>query len=111
MKNGIAIAGNLIVDYIKYIESYPAVQTLTTITGSSHSTGGLACNCTLTLARLDGLLPVKVIGLVGEDEAGEFIRLFTPSGGNGKSDAVQDRPWGLLAPKPLASARALDPGG
>ena len=40
-----------------------------------------------------------------------FIRLFTPSGGNGKSDAVQDRPWGLLAPKPLASARALDPGG
>jgi sugar/nucleoside kinase (ribokinase family) len=60
-------------DYVKYIEGYPAEQNLTTITGVARSTGGLACNCGLTLAKLDPSLPVKVIGVVGEDEAGEYV--------------------------------------
>jgi len=95
MKNGIAIAGNLIVDYIKYIESYPAVQTLTTITGSSRSTGGLACNCALTLARLDEGLPIKVIGLVGEDEAGEFI--LSQFAGHSNIDASRVKRQGVTS--------------
>jgi sugar/nucleoside kinase (ribokinase family) len=73
MKKGIAVAGNLGVDYIKTIENYPAPQALTAITGSSRSTGGLCCNCVLALARLDPGLPVKAVGLVGEDEAGDYI--------------------------------------
>jgi sugar/nucleoside kinase (ribokinase family) len=73
MNKGIAIAGNLIVDYIKHIENYPSPQMLTTITDASHSTGGLCCNCVLTLAKLDPDLPVKAIGLVGDDEAGGYI--------------------------------------
>jgi sugar/nucleoside kinase (ribokinase family) len=73
MKRGIAIAGNLGVDYIKFIESYPVPQTLTTITDTGRSTGGLCCNCVLILARLDPSLPITAIGLVGQDEAGDYI--------------------------------------
>ena len=73
MKKGIAVAGNIIVDHIKYIESYPAEQALTTITEMTSSTGGLCCNCVLALARLDPALPVKAIGIVGGDEAGDYI--------------------------------------
>lgn len=73
MQKGIAVAGNLIVDHIKYIESYPEPQTLTTITEAARSTGGLCCNCVLALAKLDPTLPVKALGLVGRDEAGDYI--------------------------------------
>jgi sugar/nucleoside kinase (ribokinase family) len=73
MKKGIAVAGNLIVDYIKHIDNFPSPQMLATITDMARSTGGLCCNCVLTLARLDPDLPVKAIGLVGDDEAGDYI--------------------------------------
>ncbi|MCL2059814.1 MAG: carbohydrate kinase family protein [Oscillospiraceae bacterium] len=73
MQKGIAIAGSLIVDYVKYINSYPAPQALTTISAMDRSVGGLACNCGLALAKLDPSLPVKIIGIVGHDEAGEYI--------------------------------------
>ena len=73
MNKGVAIAGNLIVDYIKYIDNYPAPQALTTIFGIERAVGGLCCNCVLTLARLDPELPVKAIGFIGEDEAGDYV--------------------------------------
>jgi sugar/nucleoside kinase (ribokinase family) len=73
MKRGIAIAGNMGVDYIKYIENYPAPQTLATIMDTDRSTGGLCCNCVSILARLDPSLPITAIGLVGHDEAGDYI--------------------------------------
>ena len=73
MNKGIALAGNMIVDNVKYIESYPPAQTLTTISGGAHSTGGLTCNCALTLAKLDPTLPLCALGMVGEDAAGDYI--------------------------------------
>jgi len=73
MKKGIAIAGNMIVDDVKYVEAFPPRHTLMTITHSVRSTGGLACNCLIDLARLDPALPLKAIGIVGEDETGDFI--------------------------------------
>ncbi len=73
MEQGIALAGNLIVDTVKYIERYPAPHTLTTISGETRSTGGLVSNCMLTLAKLDPSLPLQAIGLVGKDAAGDFV--------------------------------------
>jgi len=73
MNKGIAIAGNMIVDYIKYVETYPSQHTLTTITKNDRSTGGLACNCLLDLAKLDPGVPLKAIGIVGQDDAGDYI--------------------------------------
>ena len=70
---GIAFAGNLTVDYIKYIEAYPAPQSLAAITHMERSVGGLVCNCALALAKLDPGLPIKAIGVVGQDEAGDFV--------------------------------------
>lgn len=73
MNKGIAIAGNMIVDYIKYIDNYPAPQTLTTIQDMAQSAGGLVCNCALTLAKLDESLPVRLIGVLGQDAAGDYL--------------------------------------
>ena len=73
MKKGIAFAGNLIVDQIKYIGRYPPPHTLATIRDTALSTGGLACNCAMTMAKLDPSVPVQVLGIVGGDEMGEYI--------------------------------------
>jgi len=73
MQKGIAIAGNIFVDELKYIENYPAQQTLTTISETGRSLGGLVCNCGLTLAKLDPGLPLKIIGIVGEDSLGDYV--------------------------------------
>ena len=73
MKKGIALAGNLLVDYIKYIESYPAPQALTTILSMDRAVGGLVNNCALTLAKLDPGLPIKTMGIIGQDDSGDYI--------------------------------------
>lgn len=73
MNKGIAFAGNMIVDYIKHVETYPAQHTLTTITKMSRSSGGLVCNCVIDIAKLDPSIPLTALGIVGEDEAGDYI--------------------------------------
>jgi len=73
-RTGIALAGNLILDYYKEIDVYPAHSTLATIRQISRETGGLVCNCAQDLARIDPELPITVIGRVGDDEAGHLIR-------------------------------------
>ena len=73
LKKGIAFAGNLVVDQIKYVTSYPPPHTLTTITDMARSTGGLVCNCVLDVAKMAPAVPVKAVGIVGQDEQGDYI--------------------------------------
>ncbi|MEI6100270.1 MAG: carbohydrate kinase family protein [Eubacteriales bacterium] len=74
MREGICVAGNLIVDILYPIESYPGKSELTTITnGIARSTGGAACNVTMDLASLDPNLPLSVIGILGEDTEADFV--------------------------------------
>jgi sugar/nucleoside kinase (ribokinase family) len=73
LNKGIAFAGNLIVDNLKFVEKWPVVTGLTTITRQSKALGGLASTCTVCTAILDPEVPVKVIGIVGEDELGDRI--------------------------------------
>lgn len=73
MEKGIAVAGNLIVDQIKYIDRYPSPSTLGSITAVTRSLGGLVCNCTVDLAKLDRSIPLKAVGVVGQDDAGDYI--------------------------------------
>ena len=73
MRKGITFAGCFFVDNIKYIENYPAFQSLTHVIDVARATGGLVPNCGLTLAKLDPYLPVKVMGIIGEDEAGDYV--------------------------------------
>lgn len=74
MREGICIAGNLIVDILYPIESYPGKSELTTITeGITRTTGGAACNVGMDLASLDPDLPLNVVGIVGDDPDGDYI--------------------------------------
>jgi len=72
-KKGIACLGNLIVDAIKEIDSYPDLGNLATVKGVSHATGGLVCNCLLDLAKMDPALHLEAVGLVGRDAYGDRI--------------------------------------
>ncbi|MBE6686898.1 MAG: carbohydrate kinase family protein [Ruminococcaceae bacterium] len=73
MKNGIILAGNMLVDALKDIDVYPSHSNLTTIRRVRKAIGGLVCNCGLDLAILDPELPVKVMGVIGRDDNGKLI--------------------------------------
>ena len=71
--NGIACLGNMIIDVIKKIDSYPELGNLASITDVSYATGGLVPNCLLDLAKMDPALPLEAVGLVGRDAYGDRI--------------------------------------
>ncbi len=73
MKYAIALAGNIVVDTIKYIPDYPGKLELTTISRIERSLGGSVPNVGIDLARLDPSLPVKAVGFVGADDNGAFV--------------------------------------
>ncbi len=72
-KKGIALAGNIIIDYHKEIDTYPCHSSLTTIRRVTSTPGGSVCNCGIDLARIDPNLPVHAIGVVGADSAGDEV--------------------------------------
>lgn len=74
MRNGICVAGNLIVDITYPIERWPNQSELTTITdGIARSIGGAVCNVITDLAKLDDKLPLEALGVIGNDSEGDFI--------------------------------------
>ena len=73
MKKGITFAGNLIVDYIKNVDTYPKCGMLANITGVSRAVGGSLPNTAINLAKIDSSVPLSAIGRVGNDENGEYV--------------------------------------
>lgn len=62
------------IDNIYPINGYPTIGELTTISeGICMSTGGAVCNVGIDLAVLDPNLPIMALGLVGDDENGNYI--------------------------------------
>src|SRR5690606_11320852 len=72
-RSGILAAGNWIVDYTKIIDAWPAQDTLANIVQQTRSNGGSPYNILKNLARLGASFPLSAIGLVGEDEPGQWI--------------------------------------
>ena len=72
-RRGIAIAGNMLVDVVKNIGSYPEIGKLTFINDISRSVGGCVPNTAIDLTRIDRTLPVKAIGKIGMDDNGRFV--------------------------------------
>ncbi len=72
-RQGIAAAGNWILDITKMIDVFPAQDTLANISSKSTNNGGAPYNILKDLARLKAPFPLSAIGLVGQDEAGQFI--------------------------------------
>ncbi len=73
MKNKICVAGNIILDLLYSISGYPTPGKLTTITDISKTVGGAVCNVGIDIARLMPDVKVAGLGLVGEDENGDYI--------------------------------------
>lgn len=73
MGKGIAVAGNMIVDIIKVISTFPQRHGLVTILDRSFSLGGLVDNVLGDLARLDPELPLTALSRIGEDAEGDLI--------------------------------------
>ena len=72
-QNGIIVAGHMCVDVLKKIDSYPGPCNLTTIRSVSQSPGGIVPNCIRDLALLDPSLPLKAVGMVGDDDYGHYL--------------------------------------
>lgn len=72
---GFAVAGSLLVDRLHPISHYPRNgEICSVLADAALATGGAACNVSLDLARLAPELPVSVLGVLGNDENGAFIR-------------------------------------
>jgi len=83
-REGIAAAGNWIIDHIYICDRWPQEETLSNILEEGRGTGGAPYNCLIDLARFgpppqaNGKpgrpIPLEAIGLTGSDADGEFIR-------------------------------------
>jgi sugar/nucleoside kinase (ribokinase family) len=90
MKQGIAVAGNLIVDYIKTVDSYPKEGNLSSILSLDKSVGGAPANVGIDLSKMDSNIPLKVIGVVGDDEDGKYIVNLLKQNGMDTSQIQRD---------------------
>ena len=72
-KKGIAIAGNMIVDIVKNIDSYPQLGMLSYVSDMSMAVGGCAPNTAINLVKIDRSIPVSAMGKVGTDDNGRYI--------------------------------------
>ena len=69
---GIAVAGNILTDEVKVIESFPEKGMLVNITAMSRAVGGSVPNTLISLAKIDPTLPLAALGRRGDDEAGRY---------------------------------------
>lgn len=70
---GIAIAGSMVFDMVKNIETYPEMGMLSQISEISYGVGGCPPNVGINLAKIDRRVPLAVLGKVGTDENGKYI--------------------------------------
>lgn len=73
MREGIAVAGTLVVDNIKMIDGYPEKGMIADISRISRGIGGCAANTACGVKILDPSIPVKSLSLVGDDDNGAFV--------------------------------------
>lgn len=70
---GIASGGNFIVDYVKMVDSYPKPGNLSNILSIEKAAGGAPVNCLIDLSVIDPAMNLQSIGIVGNDEGGEYL--------------------------------------
>ncbi len=72
-KKGIAVAGNIIADIVKSIDTYPKKGMMARISDISYAVGGCVPNTAINLRKIDAGIPVAAFGKVGTDEYGRYI--------------------------------------
>ena len=80
-RNGIAVAGSVIVDKINEIRAYPRSGELTQILHIEKAVGGCVPNVGLDLKKIRPDIPIAALGKVGSDEEGEFVLKTLREGG------------------------------
>ena len=73
-KTGIALCGNLLVDQINLIRSYPNAGELTKIIGLDKAVGGCVPNVGIDLKKICPSLTVRAMGNIGGDDNGAYIK-------------------------------------
>ncbi|OYU38752.1 MAG: sugar kinase [Pseudorhodobacter sp. PARRP1] len=74
MRNGIACAGNWIVDIVHSIDAWPQKSDLVRINHEATGVGGGAANVILDLAAFQTGLPLYAVGLIGTDTHAEICK-------------------------------------
>ena len=80
-RNGIAVAGSVLVDKINEIKAYPQSGELTQIVGLEKAVGGCVPNVALDLKKICPDMMVKAIGKIGNDEEGVYVSEVLSQGG------------------------------
>jgi len=73
VKKGITIAGNILTDNVKTVSTYPRPGNLADIYDAAQAVGGCVPNTLIDLARMQGEIPLKAAGRVGDDASGRFV--------------------------------------
>ena len=73
-RNGIAVAGSILVDEINAVRRYPSCGELAPILARSRSVGGCVPNVAIDLKKLRPDLPVWALGRIGDDSNGRFVK-------------------------------------
>lgn len=81
MNEKIAFCGNIIVDQVKMIPSWPDKGMLVPISSVKRAVGGSVSNTAVDLKTLDPSVAVQAIGAVGADDNGDFAVRFLESRG------------------------------
>lgn len=69
---GITIAGNILVDIVNIIDTFPKPGMLTNITETVHAVGGCVPNTIIDIAKIDSDIFLSAAGKVGDDENGRY---------------------------------------
>jgi sugar/nucleoside kinase (ribokinase family) len=80
-RNGIAVAGSVLVDKINEIKAYPQSGELTQIVGLEKAVGGCVPNVALDLKKICTDMYIKAIGKIGDDEEGSYVSEVLSQGG------------------------------
>src|ERR1017187_8966852 len=70
---GVLAGGNWLIDHVKMIDTWPAQDTLATISTQADGNGGGPYNLLRDLAKLECGFPLAGVGLIGRDADGESI--------------------------------------
>lgn len=73
MPRGIVCAGNIIIDLIKDINSWPNEGMLVSINKEQEHGGGSVFNCLIDLATLHSSIPLSARAMVGNDQHGRYL--------------------------------------
>ncbi|MDE5897300.1 MAG: carbohydrate kinase family protein, partial [Clostridia bacterium] len=74
MKKTVVVAGTILADVVKVVESYPEKGMLAPISSITQAVGGCVPNTGIDLKKIDPELTVKAAGCVGPDDYGHYVK-------------------------------------